>query len=88
MRRHIGSIALRILPVRLSVLRPVTRKQRNVEKSKLAETFPTARVSGLPIFSSKDQRSRSQDLKPSKPGDVIFTYGRQAPTAHSGLRHG
>jgi len=43
---------LRILPVRLSV-RPlpyvlVTREQKNVEKSKLVQTFPRTRVSGVP----------------------------------------
>jgi len=27
------------------------KKQKNVQKSKLAQTFPRARVSGVPIFS-------------------------------------
>ena len=58
--------ALRVLPVRPSVTYAlVIRKQRNA-KMKLAQTFPTARVSELPIFSSKGQRSRSQDVKTFK----------------------
>jgi len=64
---------LRVLPVRLSVrlfvspsvcpVRARNSKIKNVEKSKLVQTFPTARVSGVLIFSWKWQRSRSPDVK-------------------------
>ena len=48
---------------------------KNLDKSKMAQTFPRARVSKVPIFSWKGQRSRSQDVKKHKTG-VMFTYGR------------
>jgi len=59
-------------PVRLSVrltVRPsipyrlVTRTQRNAEKSKCTQTFPSPEVSEVPIFSSKGQRLRWQAVK-------------------------
>jgi len=67
------------LPVRPSVClshKGSQLKKRNAEKSKLTQMFPTVQVSGVPILRSKGQRSRSQDVKPSKSG-VMFTYGRQ-----------
>ena len=51
----------------------VTRKQKNLEKSKLAYTFPRARVSRVPIFRWKGQRSRSPDVH----NRSMFTYGRR-----------
>jgi len=41
----------------------VTGKRKNEEKSRLAYTFSTARVSGVQIFNWKGQRSRSRDVK-------------------------
>jgi len=51
-----------------------TKKRR--KKSKLVCTFSKARVSGVPVFSLKGQRSRSQNIKPPKSG-VLFNYWRQ-----------
>jgi len=61
--------------------------QRNVEKSKLVQTFPTARISGMPVFSWKGQRSRllvrHQNTQETATYLVdVFTYQAQAPTAN------
>jgi len=50
------SVSLSVCPVQV-----VTWK--NVEKSKLVQTFPRAGVSGVPMFRWKGQRSRSSDVK-------------------------
>jgi len=39
---------------------------KNVEKSKLVQTFPMARVSGMPTFNLKGQRSSKPSSKTSK----------------------
>ena len=66
----------------------VTGKQRNAEKSKLAQTFPRAPVSGVPIFSqrSKVKVHRTETskiwrhlyLRAAAPADQAW----QEPTAH------
>jgi len=86
---------MRLIPVRLSVcpsvcpVRANSKTKKRRKKTKLAETFPTVRLSGMPIFSSNGQRSRSQDvqnlqiwrllcLRAAAPVD----QARQAPTTH------
>jgi len=53
--------------VRLSRTGPASNsKTKKRRKTNICIDVPTARVSGVPIFSSKGQISRSQDVKTSK----------------------
>jgi len=86
-RPHYASCPSVCPSVRPSVhpARALNSKTKKRGKIRIGIDVPHGTISGMPIFSSKGQRSRSQDVKPPKSG-VIFTCAWQCPVIKRGRR--